>query len=159
MLWIFGAIALVAAVYALSWWLVNHGNPALRFFGRHPRLRFASVVVITVAVGVFAFLVAFYPERLFGVGGGQLGSSLAGEMKRGEGACRPEGGDEWRCSVVSGSSEDSSRVFDLTYDGNACWEAVPVQGGKAPDARDAEPISACVDTFDYLVPQSRDISD
>ena len=160
MLWILGAIALVAAVYGLSWWLVNRGNPVLRFFGRHPRVRFVSVVVLTVAIGVLAFLVAFYPERLFGVGGDELGSSLAREVKRGEGGiCRPDSSGGWRCSVeVGGLSEASSRAFELGFDDGACWEATPIQAGKAPEARSDETISGCVGVLDYVAPKGRDFA-
>ncbi len=158
MLWILGAIALVAAVYGISWWLVNHGNPVIRFFGRHPRLRFTAVVAITVAIGVFAFLFLFYPERIFGLEGGQLGSSLAREVKRSEGGnCRldPKGG--WRCSIdVGGASEVSSRVFLLTDDGGACWEATEARPGKGKPQNDEEPITGCVGVLDFVAPQGRD---
>ena len=155
MLWILGAIVLVAAVYGLSWWLVHHGNPVLRFFGRHPRLRFTLVVVVTVAVGVLGFLLVFHPERLFGVDGDALGSSLSREVKRAEGgSCRPEKSGGWRCSVDVGTSEAASRTFDLEFDGGACWEATE---GKGKGGR--ETLSGCVGVLDYIAPKGRDFQD
>jgi hypothetical protein len=157
---ILGAIALVAAVYAIGWWLVNRGNPVLRYLGRHPRLRFAAIVAVAVAIGVLAFLVLFYPERLFGVEGKQLGSSLAREVKRGEGGdCRPSG-TTYRCGVdVGGKSEASSRAFELEFDGDACWTATPAQEGKAPEARSGEELSGCVGLLDFVAPKGRGFSD
>ena len=159
MLWILGAFALVGLVYALGWYLVHRGNPVLRFLGRHPRLRFVSVVALTVAVGVLGFLFLVYPERLFGVEGGELGSSLARSLKQAEGGnCRPDG-SQWRCSVDVGTSEATTKAFELGYDGGACWEATPVEAGKAPDARKGETIKGCVGVLDYVAPRGRDFAE
>jgi hypothetical protein len=152
---ILGAIALVAAVYGIGWWLVNHGNPVLRYLRRHPRLRFATIVAVTVAVGVLGFLVLFYPERLFGVDGGQLGSSLAREVKRGAGGgCRPSG-ETFRCGVDVGSRNASSRVFELEFDGDACWTATPAEEGDSSKGRSGEELSGCVGILDYIAPKGR----
>jgi hypothetical protein len=111
-------------------------------------LVFVVVPVALVIAGVA--YVAMNPERLLGVDGEELGSSLAREASaRGEGICEEERGSRWSCSVYTNPGSDGERRYRLTSDDDGCWDASRANGT-------GRRISGCVDIWDYAMPDTPD---
>jgi hypothetical protein len=109
-------------------------------------IRVLVFVVLPVALLVAAVVyVALNPERLLGVDGEQLGSSLARETPEpGDGICSRERARRWKCGVEVDAGSGVARTYRLTTDGGACWKAVSRKGKK---------LSGCVDLWDYTWPK------
>jgi hypothetical protein len=109
----------------------------------------AFVVVPLALLAVAVWWVATNPDRILGVDGEQLGSSLAREAPgRGGGICEREEGRRWSCRVETEpeSGSGSGLRYQLTTDGDGCWKA---QAGKGS----GDKVSGCVDLWDYAWPQ------
>jgi len=105
------------------------------------------VVIVPVALLLAAgWYVATNPERFLGVDGEQLGSSLAGETPEpGGGTCSREEGRRWSCRVETDPGSGRGRRYQLTTDGEGCWNARPRKAS-------GEKHSGCVDLWDYATP-------
>ncbi len=102
-------------------------------------------VPIVLVVGAVVY-VAMNPERLLGVDGEQLGSSLARETPEpGGGTCSRDEGRRWTCRVETDPGSGSGRRYELTTDGDGCWKARPPKGS-------GRSHSGCVNIWDYAWP-------
>jgi hypothetical protein len=109
-------------------------------------LIFVVVPVALVVAGVA--YVAMNPERVLGVDGEELGSSLARETPEpGGGICSREEGRRWECGVEVDGGGGVARAYELTTDGDGCWEAVRAN-------RSGKKLSGCVDLWDYAWPEN-----
>ena len=114
-------------------------------------IRLLVFVVLPVALLIAAVVyVALNPERLLGVDGEQLGSSLARQTPEpGGGECARDEGRRWDCGVEVDAGSGVARTYRMTTDGDACWDAVRSNrsGGR---------LSGCVDIWDYAWPKDLD---
>jgi hypothetical protein len=110
-------------------------------------LRVLIFVVLPVALLIAGvWYVAANPERLLDVDGEQLGSSLARETPEpGGGTCSRDRGRHWTCNVETDPERGSARTYQLTTDGDGCWEA-------RPRGASGERLSGCVNLWDYAWP-------
>jgi hypothetical protein len=111
---------------------------------------FAFVVIPLALLAVGVWWVATNPDRVLGVDGEQLGSSLARETPEpGGGECSREEGRRWECGVEVDAGSGVARRYRLTTDGEGCWDAVRASGS-------GKKLSGCVDLWDYAWPQDLD---
>lgn len=107
-------------------------------------LAFVVVPLALLALGVW--WVATNPDRILGVDGEQLGSSLAREAPgRGGGICEREEGRRWSCEVETQPGSGPLHRYRLTTTDDGCWDASRM-GASGDEA------SGCVDLWDYAWP-------
>ena len=114
-------------------------------------VRTLAFVVVPLALVVAAVWWAVAnPDRILGVDGEQLGSSLARQTPEpGGGECVRDEGRRWDCGVEVDAGRGVARTFRMTTDGDACWDAVRSN-------RAGEGLSGCVDIWDYAWPEDLD---
>ena len=112
--------------------------------------RLASLALVLV-IGAGAWYLLSSPEELFSVDGRALGSSLGREAGSG-GACEPRpAADRYVCRIAAGGDGASVR-YRLSYEGDGCWRARPLGGGRSGSGR----VEGCLGLRDFVLPSDID---